>query len=86
MELKYNYVSAYPDLELTLRNNKDVNDFIEAIENKEDWCIFANTNLFKNTSLAVYKKIEIIYTNNMGDEQIIFFNRRKFSNDFINIR
>ena len=86
MELKYNYVSAYPDLELTLRNNKDVNDFIKTIENKEDWCIFANTNLFKNTSLTVYKKIEIIYTNNMGDEHIIFFNRRQFSNDFINIR
>ena len=86
MELKYNYVSAYPDLELTLRNNKDVNDFIKTIENKEAWCIFANANLFKNTSLTVYKKIEIIYTNNMGDEHIIFFNRRKFSNDFINIR
>lgn len=85
MELKYNYVSAYPDLELTLFYNKDINDFINTIENKEDWCIFANSDLFKNTSLTVYKKIEIIYTNNMEDEQIIFFNRRKFGNDFTNI-
>ena len=86
MELKYNYVSAYPDLELTLFYNKDINDFINTIESPNDWCIFANASLFKDTSLITYRNIEIIYTDNMKDEQIIFFNRRQFNYDFLNIK
>lgn len=64
MEIKFKIGVTTPDIEKTLKEDKEFNDYIDKnVKNSKNWVIFANKNFFNKDKIKEYRDIKIIYNN-----------------------
>lgn len=77
MVIKYEQGKTTPNILKTLESNQQINDFIDSINDKSNWVIYANSNYFTGDKINSYKDIEIIYSDFIPTDNLIILYDKK---------
>lgn len=76
MEIKFKIGLTTSDIEKTLKEDKEFNDYIdENVKNSKNWVIFANKNFFNKDKIKEYRDIKIIYNNFIQNNTIAILHK-----------
>lgn len=77
MVIKYEKTKTTPDILKTLESDQQINDFIDSINDKSEWVMYANSNYFTGDKISSYKDIEIIYSDFIPTNNLIILYDKK---------
>lgn len=76
MEIKFKIGLTTSDIEKTLKEDKEFNDYIDKnVKDSRNWVIFANKNFFNKDEIKEYRDIKIIYNNFIQNNTIAILHK-----------